>query len=128
MNCFFRANEMKPNEGKCHLLVADINHKKYSSDSYIYLGNVFLENENSVKLLGVHIDQNLNFEEHITILLKEANKKLHALMHIKKYMTQDKLRLVMKTFIESRFNYCYGCVTAESLIIELIDCMNGHYG
>ena len=53
---------MKPNEGKCHILVADINHKKYSSDSYIYHGNVFLENEKSVKLLGVHIDQNLNFE------------------------------------------------------------------
>ena len=57
-------------------------------------------------MLGVHIDQNLNFEEHITILLKEANKKLHALMRNKKYMTQDKLRLVMKTFIESQFNYC----------------------
>ena len=24
---WFRMNEMKPNQGKCHLLVADINHK-----------------------------------------------------------------------------------------------------
>ena len=42
---WFRINEMKPNEGKCHLLVADIEHKYYSSHSYVYLGNAFLENE-----------------------------------------------------------------------------------
>ena len=55
-------------------------------------------------MLGVIIDQNLDFEEHITLLLNEGNKKLHALMRIAKYLTQDKLGL--KTFIESRFNYC----------------------
>ena len=104
---WFRMNEMKPNQGKCHLLVADINHKLYSSNSYIYLENAFLENEESVKLLGVKIDQNLNFEEHINCLLKECNRKLHALMRVSKYMTdKEKLKLVMRTFIESQFNYC----------------------
>ena len=38
---WFRVNEMKPNQGKCHLLVADIDHKYYSSNSYIYLDNAF---------------------------------------------------------------------------------------
>ena len=99
---WFRMNEMKSNQGKCHLLVADKDHKSYS---YIYLDNAFLENE-SVKLLGVTIDQNLDFEEHITLLLNEGNKKLHALLRIAKYLTQDKLRLIMKTFIESQLNYC----------------------
>ena len=103
---WFRINEMKPNQGKCHLLVADINHKYYSSNSYIYLDNAFLESEESVKLLGIKIDQNLNFEENINSVLKEGNKKLHALMRIEKYLDQDKKRLIMKTFIESQFNYC----------------------
>ena len=103
---WFKLNEMKPNQGKCHLLGADIKYKSYTSNSYIYLHNAFLENEESVKLLGVTIDQNLDFEEHITLLIKEGNKKLHALMRIAKYLTQDKLRLIMKTFIESQFNYC----------------------
>ena len=103
---WFKLNEMKPNQGKCHLLVADINHRDYSSKSYVYLDNAFLENEESVKLLGVEIDQNLDFNKHITSLLKEGNQKLHALMRISKYLTKDKLRLIMKTFIESQFNYC----------------------
>ena len=105
LNCFI-INEMKPNQGKCHLLVADINHKYYSSHSYIYLDNAFLENEESIKLLGVQIDKNLDFEEHITSLVKEGNQKLYALMRISKYLTKDKLRLIKKTFIESQFNYC----------------------
>ena len=88
------------------MLAADINHKYYSSHSYIYLDKAFLENEESVKLLGVQIDKNLDFEEHITSLVKEGNQKLYALMRISKYLTKDKSRLVMKTFIESQLNYC----------------------
>ena len=104
---WFRKNEMKPNQGKCHLLVADINHKFYSSNSYIYLENAFLESEEYVKLLGVTIDKNLDFNEHITGLLKKGNQKLHALMRIAKYITdKDKLKLIMRTFIESQFNFC----------------------
>ena len=103
---WFRMNEMKPNEGKCHLIVADVKHMNYSSDSYIYLDGAFLKNEDSVKLLGVQIDKGLNFEEHISYLLKEGNKKLHAIMRIKKFLCKEKLRLIMKTFIESQFNYC----------------------
>ena len=104
---WFRNNEMKPNQGKCHLLVADINHKSYSSNSYILLENAFLESEKSVELLGVKIDQDLNFSEHIASLLKKGNQKLHALMRISKFITdKDKLKLIMRTFIESQFNFC----------------------
>ena len=85
-------------------MLVDINHRYYSSHSYIYLDNAFLENEESVKLLVVQIDKNLDFEEHITSLVKEGNQKLYALMRISKYLTKDKLRLIMKTFIESQFN------------------------
>ena len=79
-------NEMKPNQDKFHLLVADINHKFYSSNLFIYLENELLESEVSVKLLGVKINENLDFQEHITGLLKEGNQKLHALMRISKYL------------------------------------------
>ena len=102
---WFRVNEMKSNKSKCHLIVADLDHKSYSSSSYIYLENEFLESEETVKLLGMKIDQNLDFEEHINCLLKKGNQKLHALMRIKKYLSEEKLKLIMKTFIESQFNY-----------------------
>ena len=79
---WFRYNEMKPNQGKCHLLVADINHKQYDSKCFIYLEDAFLENEDMVKLLGMQVDNNLAFEEHIKFVLKKANQKLCALMSL----------------------------------------------
>jgi hypothetical protein len=103
---WFRFNEMVPNQGKCHLMIADIDHKHYESKSYVYLEDAFLESEDVVKLLGLYIDKKLNFEHHINVILKKANSKLHALMRVSKYLTQEKLRLLLKTFIESQFNYC----------------------
>ena len=103
---WFKTNEMKPNNDKCHLIVPVVNNRSYSSKSFIHLGNELLENEPSVKLLGVQIDEKLNFEEHVTNLLKKGNQKLHALMRISKYLEEDKLKVIMKTFIESQFNYC----------------------
>ena len=103
---WFRMNEMKPNPDKCHLIVADIDHKYYTSKSFIYLEKEFIESEESVDLLGVTIDQKLNFHKHIESILKKAYQKLHALMRVSTHMSHEKLRLVMKTFIESQFNYC----------------------
>ena len=103
---WFRFNEMKANQGKCHLIIADVNHKNYDSKSFVYLEDAFLESENIVKLLGILIDKELTFEDHIRSLLKKANQKFHALMRASKYMSQDKLRILLKAFIESQFNYC----------------------
>ena len=97
---------MKPNQDKCHPIVADINHKNYDSRYFVYLEDAFLESEDIVKLMGVLIDKELTFEDHIKWLLKKANQKLHALTRVSKYMTQEKLRILPKSFIESQFNYC----------------------
>ena len=50
---WFRLNEMQPNQSKCHLLIADIDHKNYNGKSFIYLEDAFLENEEIVRLLGM---------------------------------------------------------------------------
>ena len=65
-----------------------------------------IEATNSVELLDIKIDKNLNLNEHVTNLCKKGNQKLHALARISKYLSQDKLRIIMKTFIDSQFNYC----------------------
>ena len=62
--------------------------------------------ESSVDLLGIKIDDSLTFTLHVSKLCKNANQKLHALARIAKYLCKDKLKLIMKTFIQSQFNYC----------------------
>ena len=106
---WFKKNEMKSNSDKCHLIVAENEHRPaYISNACIYLEEEkeLLQNEKTVKLLGILIDDKMTFEEHVKTLLKKGNQKLHALMRVSKYMSEGKLKLLMKTFIESQFNYC----------------------
>ena len=98
---WFTNNEMKPNTDKCHLIVA--NRTDLTS---VTLGNEVITAEKSVDLLGVKIDHNLNFTEHVTKLCKKGSQKLHALARVSKYLSKEKLRLLMKTFVTSQFNYC----------------------
>ena len=102
---WFKINEMKSNEDKLHLIVTNTN-KNYNSISYIYTGNELIESEDLVELLGVKIDSKLTFNEHVTNLVKKGNQKLHALARISKFLSEDKLKLIMTTFIQSQFNYC----------------------
>lgn len=103
---WFRFNEMKPNQKKCHLIVAEPDYKLYEPKSFIFLEDAFLESEEVVRLLGVQVDDRIAFEKHVNLILVEANKKLNALMRISKFMTKEKLRILVSAFIESQFNYC----------------------
>ena len=96
---WFRVNEMKPNEDKCNLLV--INHENVS----VNLGSENISCSSSVDLLGIQIDDNLNFNAHVSKLCKKGNQKLHVLARISKFLNRDKLKLIMKTFITSQFSY-----------------------
>ena len=40
------------------------------------------------------------------IFVKKASQNLHALARISNHMSQNKLRTLMKAFIESQFVYC----------------------
>ena len=91
---------MKANDDKCHLLVAN------QENVSVTLGNEIIEATDSVELLGVTIDKNLDLTEHVSNLSKKGNQKLHALARISKYLSKDKLKIIMKTFIRSQFNYC----------------------
>ena len=94
-------NEMKSNNDKCHSIVANADIVFIS-----HLNNEFIESEDSVELLGVKIDNKLKFNEHASGLLIKGNQKFHALSRISKFLCKDKLKLIIKTFIESQFNYC----------------------
>ena len=58
------------------------------------------------KLLGITIHEKLTFKTSVESLCKKENQKLHALSRISCYLSTEQLKLTMKTFILSQFNYC----------------------
>ena len=59
-----------------------------------------------VKQLGVYIDENLSFDEHISHLCIKAARQLNSLQRIAKYLSQKTKKIVFNSFILSNFNYC----------------------
>ena len=55
-----------------------------------------MKEEDKVKLLGVTIDIQLEFDDHIKSMCKEAGKKISALSRIAPYLNEDKRKLLYK--------------------------------
>ena len=101
LTTWFKNNYFKLNADKCKLLVSN-----HDEDASIVIDNEIVEGSKSVKLLGIKIDNELKFKEHVTNICNKVSQKLHALARISGYMKVDKLRLILKAFIESQFQYC----------------------
>jgi ribonuclease P/MRP protein subunit RPP40 len=99
---WFDNNYMKLNKEKCHFLVSD------NVTEYLWtkVGDELIWESREVKLLGVIIDKNLNFNSHLTTLCKKVGQKVTALARIARLLPFHKRRLILKTFIESQFSYC----------------------
>ena len=97
---WFRHNGFKVNPGKFHFLLSPFVYRPTK-----IMGFTIKASKKEV-ILGMRIDSNLTFKEHITSICSKANQKLYALTRISKYMSLQKRRILIKSFITSQFNYC----------------------
>ena len=80
--------------------------ERTNQDVGINIGNRTVNNSQEEKLLGVLIDSNLNFEKHVSNICRKAGNKLFALSRMSAYLGTNKLRLLMRAFVTSQFQYC----------------------
>lgn len=98
---WFNSNHMKANPEKNHLLLCSKNSEK--SLFWWSLGRIKF----TWKLLGIQTDSDLTFDRHISSICNRVGKKINAISRLVNFMLFDKRRMVMKTFIESKFHYCH---------------------
>ena len=77
-----------------------------NQDVAVNVGSSVIKNTEKEKLLGVMIDKKLTFETHINKLCKKAGNKLFALSRMSPYMNSNRLRILMRAFVLSQFQYC----------------------
>ena len=97
---WFSENFLKAIADKCHLIASS----KVPVD--IQISDIKVTSESTVKLLGIHIDNRLNFDYHVCQLCKKSSKKLHALARIFRYVETSKRRVLVNSFITSQFSHC----------------------
>ena len=76
------------------------------SPEVVSINGIQITSSTTETLLGITIDSELNFENHLSVICNKVSRKINALGRIANYMPLEKRRIVMKTFIESQFNYC----------------------
>ena len=96
---WFKNNQMKGNEYQCHVALST------HEDVHVKIGTSHIKNSCSETLLGVKIDSDLNFEEHISSICKKTSAKLNALARVSPYIDEGKRRLIMNPFFNSQFKY-----------------------
>ena len=91
---------MKANPEKCHLLM------NVNRPATIRICEHIISNSYCEKLLGVKIDTQLNFNNHLETIIKKASHKVHVLARITLYMRVPKRGLLVNAFFKSHFSYC----------------------
>ena len=81
---------------------------KEPSDSRTTLtvGNTTITTDESVKLLGVHLDRHLDFNKQIKELCRKAACQLNVLQRLARHLDQEGRMAIFRAFIISHFNYC----------------------
>ena len=95
---------MQANPDKFQFLVLSSRNK-----SHITLAlneTTLIKAEPHVKALGVTIDENLKFSEHVSVICTKAARQLNALARISKFLDIDSRKIIYQSFVACNFNYC----------------------
>ena len=99
---WFDANYMKPNQQKCHFLAPS----QTPEQLWIQVGEQIIWESRQERLLGVMVDKELSFKQHVEDLCKKAGAKVTALARLIRIVSMEKKRILMASFIKSQFCFC----------------------
>lgn len=102
---FIESRRLILNTSKTQFMILHSPYKKINLEDKIKLHDgTFIHRVEHVKYLGLHLDQNLKFEHHISQLITKSSRAAGILWKLKKYPLVTK-KNIYRTFIESHLFY-----------------------
>ena len=99
---WFKINSLKANPNKFQFMILG---KNVTETFSLNVNETTIEASSNVVLLGVTIDQQLDFKLHVDNLCRHAMYKVYALRRIRKYLNVTKAKKLSQSFIHSQFIY-----------------------
>ena len=99
---WFNYNSMKLNADKCHLLLCGHKYELMNGN----VDNNFIIESHKVKLLGIEIDSDLKFKDHINSICDTVSKKINALSRQCNVLPFNRRKHRIQAFFYSQFSYC----------------------
>ena len=101
---WFTTNGMKANPNKFQFMI--LSSSSLAPVELVLDGNTCITSQDCVKVLGITIDKQLTFNEHISLCCTKAARQLNAFARISKYLNENSRRAIHHSFIASNFSYC----------------------
>ena len=114
---WFESNQMQVNPSKFQLMIMYSGLKPGPIE--LTICNQVIQSVECVKLLGIHIDDKLSFDKHISTLCKRASQQCNALNRIAKFLSKESKECLFNAFILS--NFMYGNLVWHFLFKEKCD-------
>ena len=102
---WFTKNEMIINQDKFQATIFD-KKKSNLTNNPLTIDNQTIKSVLSVELLGIHLDNKLTLNLHISSICRSATNQLNTLIRLKSYLSFNAKRVLMNSYIISNFNYC----------------------
>ena len=121
INTWFKANKLSLNEGKTKYTFF---HKIHQKDNIplklptLVINNKEIKRIRSIRFLGVMIDENLSWNEHLKVIENKISKNLGLLYKAKHFLNSDSMRSLYFSFIHCYLNYgniAWGSTTKSKL-------------
>ena len=102
---WFKSNKMIVNPDKFQAILLD-KRKSDHTNQCIAADNQNIKVLSSVELLGIQIDDKLNFNLYISNICSSTSNQSIALIRLKRFLGFKEKRIVIKSFSKGNFNYC----------------------
>ena len=103
---WFSENFMQANTEKFQFLFMKPISAHETIPDHIVINDTKIQRNNSVKFLGITIDDKLEFNSHVANLCIKAGNQLNVLYRFKNIFSVEEKKIVYQTFVLSNFNYC----------------------
>lgn len=110
---FFRITVLSVNVNKTKFMrLRSLNIGSNSSTETLYMKTEPMEEVRTMKYIGLTIDQNLTFYQHIEVLSKEISKPVGIMFKLKRRLNNDTLLRIYHSLVQSKFSYMLGIWTS----------------
>ena len=88
------------------------NAEKFAQGSAVRVAGSDINYSVQLKSLGVTLDQNLSFDQHVSNIVKASNYNIRALRHIRPMLDKTVANIVACSIVSTRLDYCNSLLTS----------------
>ena len=98
-------NRLVVNPSKSTTMLIGTRPKTKNINLAIYIDNIKITEETSIKLLGVEVDANITWNTHISTLAKKISSKIGLVKRLQQFLPSNTVLSLYPPFIQSHIDY-----------------------